>query len=220
MFGLYREVLHLIFRKAKNLTINQLSIMYYNTKLFINPGFLFLNISRKAFSAYPKIYSFSRTLITQKTIILQCTSAYIILIPLSIIFSKLKSPILNETALDVNTSDKITLSYNEDYMQQKHIHFNGILNYKQLCSGSIMGMLLGIFVAKISNTLLFTVIFGSLNLYWLQNRGIISKTFYKHFFKGILNIEWQNIRWNTLLLDDLSFKLSFFMTFALTSINI
>ncbi|AMD18826.1 HBL076Cp [Eremothecium sinecaudum] len=98
--------------------------------------------------------------------------------------------------------------------------FNGKLNYRQLCMGSITGLAFGIIMGKISHALVFVSAFGLLALQWLQSRGIVNKDATKGLSKYVLNMSREQVDLNTLIWEKPSFKVSFLLSFVLAAMNI
>lgn len=104
---------------------------------------------------------------------------------------------------------------------KKKSRFNGKLDYRQLCIGSIMGLILGVVVGKVSTLLVYITAAGFLGLQWLQNRGIVDKNATQSLFaRYIIKSGRETLDLNTLIWERPSFKLSFLLTFVLAAANI
>lgn len=99
--------------------------------------------------------------------------------------------------------------------------FGGKLDYRQLCIGSIFGLVLGVVVGKISTLLVYLTAVGFLTIQWLQNRGMIDKDITGSIFaRYIIKTGRETIDLNTLVWERPSFKISFLLTFLLAAANI
>ncbi|AGO10231.1 AaceriAEL332Wp [[Ashbya] aceris (nom. inval.)] len=98
--------------------------------------------------------------------------------------------------------------------------FNGKLDYRQLCLGSIAGVALGIVVGKISHGLVFITGLGLLALQWLQSRGIVDKGTTRGLSRYLISTGREKIDLNTLFWEKPSFKISFLLTFLLAALNV
>lgn len=92
--------------------------------------------------------------------------------------------------------------------------------YSQLCYGSIVGVICGVIVGKISSLLVFITGIGFLCLQFLQNRGMISSDSTRSLSHYAVKIGREKIDLNTLLWDRPSFKISFILTFGLAALNV
>lgn len=105
--------------------------------------------------------------------------------------------------------------------QPKRSRFGGKLDYRQLCIGSIFGLVLGVVIGKISTLLVYVSAVGFLTLQWLQNRGIVDKNATNSLFaRYIIKSGRETIDFNTLIWERPSFKISFLLTFLLAAANI
>lgn len=105
------------------------------------------------------------------------------------------------------------------------------LNYKQLCSGSILGLVCGTLLGKLSGVLAYFACFGFLAWRWLQSRQLVSRTanpflgvakYTKGLFAGFIanSDDSESLpQWLTDM-DSLCFNVSFAATFALAAINV
>lgn len=138
-----------------------------------------------------------------------------------------KNLIYNDAILDVNRNPSLsTVSAQETGLPsqarvQRKSRLNGYLDYRQLCIGSIFGLVLGVVVGKISTLLVYVSVIGFLSLQWLQNRGIVDKDATGSLFsKYIIKTGRETIDFNTLIWERPSFKISFLLTFLLAAANI
>lgn len=99
--------------------------------------------------------------------------------------------------------------------------FGGKLDYRQLCIGSILGLVAGVVVGKISTLLVYVAAVGFLAVQWLQNRGVIDKSATGSIFtRYIIKTGRETVDLNTLIWERPSFKISFLLTFLLAAANI
>lgn len=134
-----------------------------------------------------------------------------------------KNLIYNDALLEVDR--KSALSQKVDFSGEAPVkrtsRLNGKLDYRQLCIGSICGLVLGVVVGKISMLLVYFTGVGLLTLQWLQNRDIINKNATTNLFaKYIIRSGKETIDLNTLIWERPSFKISFLLTFILAAANI
>lgn len=127
--------------------------------------------------------------------------------------------IRNDVILDVRQPAK-SIPEETGLPSRKRSRFNGKLDYRQLCIGSLAGVFLGIIVGKISSVLVFITACGFLGLQWLQNRGLVDKSSTLGLSKYIVKTGKENIDLNTLVWERPSFKVSFLLTFLLAAANI
>lgn len=94
------------------------------------------------------------------------------------------------------------------------------VNYRQMCYGSILGLVFGVIFGKISSLLVFITGVGFVGLQFLQNRGVISSDSTRSLSKYVVTIGRERIDLNTLIWDKPSFKVSFILTFVLAALNV
>ncbi|SCU78836.1 LAME_0A06040g1_1 [Lachancea meyersii CBS 8951] len=94
------------------------------------------------------------------------------------------------------------------------------LNYRQLCLGSIIGLVAGVVVGKISTVLVFLTAFGLLSVQWLENRGLVDKRSTWGLSKYVLRTGKESVDLNTLIWEKPNFKIPFLLTFVLAAVNI
>ncbi|SCU90496.1 LANO_0D08966g1_1 [Lachancea nothofagi CBS 11611] len=94
------------------------------------------------------------------------------------------------------------------------------LNYRQLCLGSIIGLVAGVLVGKISTVLVFVTACGLLGIQWLENRGLVDKKSTIGLSKYMIKTGKDSVDLNTLVWEKPSFKVPFLLTFVLAAINI
>lgn len=136
----------------------------------------------------------------------------------------LRNTIYNDAGLDAQKSSGAAVAslaqVARDPVKRKS-RFNGKLDYRQLCIGSIAGLVLGVLVGKISTLLVYITAAGLLGLQWLQNRGIVDKnTTQSLFARYIVKSGRETLDLNTLIWERPSFKVSFLLTFVLAAANI
>ncbi|CDO95699.1 unnamed protein product [Kluyveromyces dobzhanskii CBS 2104] len=93
-------------------------------------------------------------------------------------------------------------------------------NYRQMCYGSILGLVFGVIFGKISSLLVFITGFGFVGLQFLQNRGVISSDSTRSLSKYAVTIGREKVDLNTLIWEKPSFKVSFILTFVLAALNV
>ncbi|AET38333.1 Fun14p Ecym_2620 [Eremothecium cymbalariae DBVPG len=137
---------------------------------------------------------------------------------------ELKSPVIRNdfilSAQDFGLARKDASQTSAKHATATRARFNGKLNYRQLCVGSISGLTLGVIIGKVSNVLAFITVFSLLTLQWLQNRGLLDKGATKGLSQYIVNTGRERVDLNTLVWEKPSFKVSFLLTFFLAAINV
>lgn len=135
--------------------------------------------------------------------------------------------IYNDAILDINSPgslqkvQEVGLPSKEPKDHKTTSRFNGKLDYRQLCYGSIIGVFLGVVVGKISSLLVFLTVSAYLGLQFLQNRGAIDKGSTQRLLQGLtIKTSGESIDLNTLIWERPSFKVSFLLTFVLAAVNI
>lgn len=135
--------------------------------------------------------------------------------------------IYNDAIVDVNSpkslqkGQEIGLPSREHKNTEATSRFNGILDYRQLCYGSIIGVFLGVVVGKISSLLVFLTASAYLGVQFLQNRGVVDKGATQRLLEGLtIKTSRESIDLNTLVWERPSFKVSFLLTFVLAAVNI
>lgn len=104
----------------------------------------------------------------------------------------------------VSFEEKSDLKQQLDFPKEPPVkrtsRLNGKVDYRQLCIGSLCGLVLGVIMGKISTLLVYCTGVGFLALQWLQNREIINKNATSHLFsKYIIKSGKETIDLNTLL---------------------
>ncbi|CAR22415.1 Fun14p [Lachancea thermotolerans CBS 6340] len=94
------------------------------------------------------------------------------------------------------------------------------VNYRELCLGSVLGLMIGVVVGKISSVLVFVTACGLLSLQWLSNRGLVDKNATWGLSKYIVKTGRESVDLNTLIWDKPSFKVPFILTFVLAALNV
>lgn len=138
---------------------------------------------------------------------------------------KSSSLIYNDAVVDAKSSPGAALATLAEGATEKpartRSRFGGKLDYRQLCIGSILGLVLGVVVGKISTMLVYLSAVGFLGIQWLQNRGVIDKsTTGSLFTRYVIKTGRETLDLNTLIWERPSFKLSFLLTFLLAAVNI
>lgn len=135
--------------------------------------------------------------------------------------------IYNDAIVEVNSpaslhkGQELGLPSREPETTRARSRFNGKLDYRQLCYGSILGVFLGVVVGKISSLLVFLGASAYLGLQFLQNRGVIDKGSTQRLLQGLtIKTSSESIDLNTLVWERPSFKVSFLLTFVLAAVNI
>ncbi|CEP63650.1 Fun14p LALA0_S08e07470g [Lachancea lanzarotensis] len=130
-----------------------------------------------------------------------------------------QNAIKNDTILDVKQRHQ-TLP--DEIGSPVHIVENKVrkLNYRQLCLGSVIGVVAGVLVGKISTALVFITACGLLGIQWLENRGLVDKRSTWMLSKYVLRTGKESVDVNTLIWDRPSFKIPFLLTFVLAAVNI
>lgn len=169
------------------------------------------------FSSAPiaKSFGFSRLTLPSAIGIVTAASLAVALPSLSS-----KHVIRNDTILDVRQRN---LSLPEEVGQPGKRGRSSIskkVNYRQLCLGSVIGVVAGVVVGKISSILVFITAFGLLSMQWLSNRGLIDKSSTWGLSKYVVKTGRESIDLNTLVWDKPSFKVPFILTFVLAAINV
>ncbi|SCU77569.1 LAFA_0A02322g1_1 [Lachancea sp. 'fantastica'] len=130
-----------------------------------------------------------------------------------------KDAIKNDTILDVKQRhqtlpDEVGVPVNKVESKVRK------LNYRQLCLGSIIGVVAGVLVGKISTALVFITACGLLGIQWLENRGLVDKRSTWRLSKYVLRTGKETVDVNTLIWEKPSFKIPFLLTFVLAAVNI
>ncbi|SCU83227.1 LADA_0C10264g1_1 [Lachancea dasiensis] len=130
-----------------------------------------------------------------------------------------KHVIRSDTILDVKQRHK-SLPEEVGLPLQSHATTNRRLYYKEMCLGSIVGLVTGVVVGKISTALVFIAACGLLGVQWLENRGLISKNSTVGLSKYVIKTGKDSVDFNTLIWNKTSFKVPFLITFILAAVNI
>ncbi|QLL34035.1 hypothetical protein HG536_0F03600 [Torulaspora globosa] len=138
---------------------------------------------------------------------------------------KFGSIIYNDAVVDANGNPTAAVASLTERATETPVkprsRFGGKLDYRQLCIGSIFGLVLGVVVGKISTLLVYVTAVGFLCIQWLQNRGMIDKDMTGSIFaRYIVKTGRETIDFNTLVWERPSFKISFLLTFLLAAANI
>ncbi|QLQ81648.1 hypothetical protein HG537_0F04090 [Torulaspora globosa] len=134
---------------------------------------------------------------------------------------KSSSIIYNDVVMDANRNAVSLADVATEKSATTRSRFGGKLDYRQLCIGSIFGLVLGVVVGKISTLLVYVTAIGFLGIQWLQNRGIIDKDMTGSILaRYIVKTGRETIDFNTLVWERPSFKISFLLTFLLAAANI
>lgn len=135
--------------------------------------------------------------------------------------------IYNDAIVDVNSPTSLQKAQESGLPSEgpgrpkPRSRFNGKLDYRQLCYGSIIGVFLGVVIGKISSLLVFLTASAYLGLQFLQNRGAIDKGSTQRLLQGLtIKTSSESIDLNTLIWERPSFKVSFLLTFVLAAVNI
>ncbi|EDO18675.1 hypothetical protein Kpol_1055p30 [Vanderwaltozyma polyspora DSM 70294] len=88
--------------------------------------------------------------------------------------------------------------------------------YREMCVGSVLGLVSGVIIGKISTVLAYVTVFSLLAIEWLSNKGIIDKSYlYGRTSRYLKHVAGSNIS-----LDKPFFKVPFLLTFFISSLNI
>lgn len=90
------------------------------------------------------------------------------------------------------------------------------MKYKELCCGSIIGLMSGIMVGKISSLLVYLSIIGALVFEWLGNKRIINK----RYTLQVVSTSMSRIIGNNVNMNNPFFKVSFLLTFILSAFSV
>lgn len=125
---------------------------------------------------------------------------------------KLQSPIRNDAALQVPTVD-IKVSKKPAAVHKSRFH--GYLDYRELCIGSVTGLILGVVIGKFSSALVFLSLASYFLVQFLEANNIVVIP-----WKKIIRVGTEDIEVKELVLSNPSFKLSFVSSFLIAAFNI
>lgn len=91
----------------------------------------------------------------------------------------------------------------------------GILNYRELSIGSLAGLFLGILVGKLSSALVFLTLSVYLVTQFLEKNEVIRIP-----WGAVINLGTEKVSMKKLILHDLSFKISFVLSFLIAAFNV
>lgn len=107
------------------------------------------------------------------------------------------------------------LAYRGEHRIQEKVTGQKKLSYQDMTYGLIFGLVLGLIIGKLSYVLAMISFAVFLSLEFLENKGIILVP-----WKGIVKLGKDRIDVKTLFFENISFKLTFFLSFLIAAWNV